>query len=250
MIPYDVLSGWYDELMADVPYEDWTERIIRILNTMESRPKRLLELACGTGRITGGLLSAGYWVTGIDRSESMLQEAQDTLGGAGGRLKLIASDMLAFRTTEQYDAVISVCDGFNYLSEVSDLEAMLTQCQGLCRPGGLIIFDLSTDWKFKNHLKDTIIAENHEDMAFIWENHYDEMSRQLDFDLTFFIKDGECFRRETEHHVQRAHSPEEIEAICGRLNLTVEGFFDDYSDAPIKPDSERFHCIIRNGGKQ
>lgn len=72
----------YDELMADVPYEEWTGRIVR-RNTMESRPKRLLELACGTGRITGGLLNAGYWVTGIDRSESMLQEARDTLGGAG-----------------------------------------------------------------------------------------------------------------------------------------------------------------------
>lgn len=248
MIPYDVLSGWYDELMADVPYEKWTDRIVSILKAAECKPKQVLELACGTGRITGGLLKAGYWVTGVDRSESMLQEAQDKLGSAGGRLRLIASDMLAFHTTERYDAVISVCDGFNYLSDLTGLEAMLTQCRSLCRPEGLIIFDLSTDWKFQNQLQDTVIAENHDEMAFIWENHYDEVSRRLDFDLTFFIKEGEFFRRETEHHTQRAHSPEEIIEICSRLGLCVQGFYDEYSDLPIRRDSERFHCIIKNGG--
>lgn len=248
MIPYEILASWYDELMGDVPYDQWAGQILHILNEQSPTPKRLLELACGTGRITGHLLEAGYWVTAVDRSEAMLQAARDTLGNGSGRLKLVASDMLEFNTTEKFDAILSVCDGFNYLSELEDLSAMLERCGALCRPGGLILFDLSTDWKFRHQLQDTVIAENHEDMAFIWENRYDEGTRRLDFDLTFFIQEGRLFRRETEHHVQRAHSPEEITALCGKLGLTPLGFFDGYTGERAKIDSERIHCIIKNGG--
>lgn len=249
MIPYEILAPWYDELMGEVPYDQWGHRIVQTLDALGPQPKRLLELACGTGRITDRLLKAGHWVTAVDQSEAMLQEAQKELGNHGAKLKLIAADMLDFTTTEKFDAIISVCDGFNYLSKLEDLEAMLLKCTALCKPGGLILFDLSTDWKFQNQLKDTVIAENHEDMAFIWENHYDEASRLLEFDLTFFISQGNLFRRETEHHVQRAHSPEEIKSLCTKLNLQLEGIYDDYSGKPIKNSSERFHCIIKNGGK-
>ncbi len=248
MIPYEILATWYDELMGDVPYDLWADRIIDTLGEMGPQPKRLLELACGTGRITERLLRAGHWVTGVDLSEAMLQEAQGKLGNPGGKLKLIASDMRAFDTTEKFDAVLSVCDGFNYLAELGELEAMLQKCARLCKPEGLILFDLSTDWKFKNQLMDTVIAENHEEMAFIWENHYDEATRLLDFDLTFFIKTGSLFRREMEHHVQRAHSPEEIRSICDKLGLELVGIYDGYSGSPIRKDSERFYCIIKNGG--
>ena len=248
MIPYDVLSGWYDELMADVPYEEWSERILTILDHWENPPKTILEMACGTGRITSCLLDAGYWVTGVDRSEAMLQGARETLGNGNGRLRLIASDMLDFNTTEQFDAIIAVCDGFNYLASLESLEKMLEKCKRLCRKGGLILFDLSTDWKFKNQLQDTVIAENHEDMAFIWENRYDETQRLLEFDLTFFIKEGELFRREAEHHTQRAHSTQEIEHLCRKTGLGVHGFYDGYTALPARKDSERIHCILINGG--
>lgn len=248
MNPYEVLAGWYDELMGEVPYEQWADRILSTLDSMGHQPKRILELACGTGRITEHLLDAGHWVTGVDQSEAMLQEAQTKLGKHSGKLRLIASNMLDFTTTEKFDAILSVCDGFNYLPTLSDLENMLRKCTLLCRPGGLILFDLSTDWKFRNHLKDTVIAENHEEMAFIWENQYEESQRVLTFDLTFFIKQGSFFRRETEHHIQRAHSPQEIEEICRKLDMTLEGIYDGYSNDPVRKDSERFHCIIRNGG--
>lgn len=248
MIPYDTLAAWYDELMGEVPYDEWGSRILYLLDAMGPQPKRILELACGTGQITGQLLKAGHWVTAVDRSEAMLQEAQKQLGNPGAKLKLIAADMLDYATTERYDAVISVCDGFNYLASLKDLDSMLKKCRELCKPGGLILFDLSSDWKFRTQLKDTVIAENHEDMAFIWENHYDEAERLLEFDLTFFIRQGSTFRRVTEHHVQRAHTPEEIAFICREHKLDLEGIFDGYSASPVEDESERFHCIIRNGG--
>lgn len=249
MIPYDILADWYDDLMGDVPYDQWTQRILDILQQGDVMPKRVLELGCGTGQITGRLLDQGLWVTAVDRSEAMLQAAREQLEHHGGRLRLIASDMMDFNTVERFDAVISVCDGFNYLPTVEALEAMLDKCRTLCRPGGLILFDLSTDWKFTHQLMDTVIAENHEDMAYIWENRYDPESRLLDFELTFFIRQGALFRREMEQHRQRAHSPQEVQTLCNKLDITLVGVFDGYTSQPARPDSERLHCIIINGGK-
>lgn len=65
MIPYDSLAAWYDELMGEVPYDAWGGRILQMLDTTGAHPKRLLELACGTGQITGQLLAAGNWVTAV-----------------------------------------------------------------------------------------------------------------------------------------------------------------------------------------
>lgn len=245
MIPYEILAGWYDELMHDVPYAQWAKRILSIFEAEGLVKGRILELAAGTGSITERLLEAGFWVTAVDRSEAMLQEANQRLGGFGGRLRLVASDMLEYNTEERYDAVISVCDGFNYLSDLNDLKAVLKKCCTLCRPGGLILFDLSTAWKFENLLKDTVIAENHEDMAYIWENNYYEDQRLLEFSLTFFVKEKDVFHRYTEHHRQRAHSIDEIRDLCSQMNLQVLGFFDEYGEEPVSAESQRFHCILK-----
>jgi len=245
MQPYDTLAVWYDQLMEDVPYERWARRIAQLLKRLGPQPKKLLELAAGTGGMTAHLLAEGHWITAVERSEPMLQEAVAALGNGGGRLKLISAPMEQFDTAERFDAVLAVCDGFNYLESQAALRDMLARCAHLCRPGGLILFDLSTDWKFRHQLHQTVIAENHEDMAFIWENEYDPRTRVLDFDLTFFVREGALFRRETEHHRQRAHSPEEIAGCCEALGLVLEGVYDGYTDEPAREDSERIHCVIR-----
>lgn len=245
MQPYDIMAPWYDLLMEDVPYEAWAETIERLLAQNGSAPKRILEFASGTGLMTGLLLEQGHWVTAVERSEAMLQEAQATLGSQGGRLKLIAGDMTEFTTRERYDAVISVCDGFNYLTSREALADMLRRCVTLCNPGALILFDISSDWKFRHQLHDRVIAESHEDMAFIWENAYDAESRLLTFELTFFIKEGSLFRREMEQHLQRAHDPAEIAEICETLGLQQLGIYDGYSGNPAKEDSERLLFAMR-----
>lgn len=105
------------------------------------RPLRVLELACGTGEVTGVLLSLGHEVTAIDFSEAMLAVARKKHAGKP-RLRFFLAD--AENTMEPdgaYDAV--VCR--HLVWTLTDPRAALADWLRVLKPGGrLLVFD--GDW--------------------------------------------------------------------------------------------------------
>ena len=64
---------------------------------------------------------------------------------------------------------------------------------------------------------ETVIAEDREDVSFIWFNEYDEESQLNDIDLKVFVQeDGDCYRKFQEEHIQRGYSLQEIKADVRR----------------------------------
>src|SRR5260370_2950662 len=70
----------------------------------------VLELGCGTGRITMALAEAGKRVTGLDLSERMLERAEKKRAavrvGARERVHLVQADMARFDLGEKFPLVI------------------------------------------------------------------------------------------------------------------------------------------------
>jgi len=250
MEPYDILSTYYDELMDDVPYGTWAKRILSILAQSGIRSGHLLEYAAGTGSMTELLLEGGFRLTAVERSEGMIEQAQHRLSEQMSRVRLIQGDMLEFKSRELYESAVCVCDGINYLTEDGALYELLQGLKPMIRPGGVFIFDLSTEWKFKHSLDGRTIAENNDDYAFIWENHYDSSEKILEFDLAVFERSGSQFVRTEEHHTQRAYDSKEIHEICDELGLDLSGPWHEYTNEPAREDSERVHYIITFGGNQ
>src|ERR1700750_1776808 len=77
------VASVYDHLMQSVPYADWVAYLRRLLETRGARPRRILDLACGTGNVTELLAEAGFQMTGVDIAPGMIAEAKrkaETLG--------------------------------------------------------------------------------------------------------------------------------------------------------------------------
>ncbi|NVP58616.1 class I SAM-dependent methyltransferase [Mycoplana rhizolycopersici] len=104
-------------------------------------PKRVLELACGTGEVTNVLLSLGHEVTALDFSEAMLGVARTKHAG-NTRVRFVLAD--AERTMEPdeaYDAVI--CR--HLVWTLTEPEQALADWIRVLKPGGrLLVFD--GDW--------------------------------------------------------------------------------------------------------
>src|SRR5437660_11877414 len=66
----------YDLLMHDVPYAAWIEYLRGLLALYNARPRRVLDLACGTGNVTERLCAEGFTVVGVDIAEDMIVEAR------------------------------------------------------------------------------------------------------------------------------------------------------------------------------
>ncbi len=69
-------------------------------------PRRVLELACGTGEVTRLLLSLGHEVTALDFCEAMLAVARRKHAGAKGLRFLLADAENPMEPDESYDAIV------------------------------------------------------------------------------------------------------------------------------------------------
>ncbi len=69
------VAPYYDKLMASVPYRFWLSYIEALWKTHGIKPRRVLDLACGTGTVSLLLAGSGMDVVGVDISPEMIEAA-------------------------------------------------------------------------------------------------------------------------------------------------------------------------------
>ena len=81
---YGLLAPFYDEFNKDRDYSAWADFIEKIFekHSKIGRPDLVLDLGCGTGKMTLALAKKGYDMTGIDYSVNMLGEAREAAADA------------------------------------------------------------------------------------------------------------------------------------------------------------------------
>jgi SAM-dependent methyltransferase len=111
---------------------------------------RVLEVACGSGRVLVPLARAGLQVVGVDLSPPMLALARSKLEAAGLSADLVEADMRSFRLPQtNFDLAIVAVKSFAYLTESADQLACLRTIFAHLRPGGVLAIDLMhprLDW--------------------------------------------------------------------------------------------------------
>lgn len=244
---YENFARVYDELMDNVPYKEWAEFILSILNKNKITEGLILELGCGTGKLMTLLGNAGFDMIGVDNSVDMLQIAREK---TSPEFLYLLQDMRAFELYGTVKAVVSICDSINYITDNEDLKEVFRLVNNYLDPEGLFIFDFNTIYKYKNVIGETVIAEDRDDVSFIWFNEYDEESHLNDIDLKVFVQEeDDIYRKFQEEHIQRGYSLEEIKQIIEESGLVFLQAYDEYSDQEVRPDSERIVVIAREHGK-
>ena len=172
MEAYTSFAVVYDTFMDNVPYEEWGEYLHGLLLEYGVEDGLVLDLGCGTGTMTEILASKGYDMTGVDFSEEMLDIAMQKRTKSGHDILYLMQDMREFELYGTVRAIVSVCDSMNYLTEDGDLEQVFRLANNYLDPGGLFIFDMNTEYKYREMLGDQTIAEERENCSFIWDNYY------------------------------------------------------------------------------
>lgn len=208
---YTDFASVYDTLMRDVPYERWAAHYLRLLSRYNALGKKCAECACGTGLLTVPLAKAGMRMTGVDMSGEMLEKAMRRARDVGVNIPFVRQDMRQLSLPSRADAVLCTCDGVNYLTNKESAETFFKAAFRALKPGGVLIFDVSTPYKLRNTLGSKTLTYVDDASAYIWNNTYSEKTGLIRMALTIFIKtpSGE-FRRVEETQVQRAHSRQEL----------------------------------------
>ena len=251
MEAYTSFAAVYDMFMDNIPYEEWAAYLISLLKEHGIDDGLVLDLGCGTGSLTEILAREGYDMTGIDISPDMLQIAMEKRAESGHDILYLLQDMREFELYGTVRAIVSICDSMNYLFEPGDLVQTLRLVNNYLDPEGLFIFDLNTEYKYREILGESTIAEDREESSFIWDNSYDEEERINEYSLSLFIREKEdLYRKYQETHYQRAYTLNEVKDAIRQAGMEFVAAYDAFTRNAPREDSERIYVIARECGKQ
>lgn len=247
MSAYEGFADVYDELMNDVDYDAWSQYLIRLIEAHLPEPAvpAVADLACGTGAFCMRFAKRGYRVIGVDCSADMLRIAGQKARSSGLSIPFVQQDMRALTLHKPVDVVTVCCDGVNYLSTLADADAFFAAAYRSLVPGGLLLFDVSSAYKLTHILDGQTFGDVTEDCTYLWQNCFDKSSRCIEMALTFFVREGERYRRFDETHIQRAYTQAEIDALLTKNGFTVLGCFAAFTDAAPAADTERIQWIAK-----
>lgn len=250
MEAYTSFAAVYDMFMDNIPYEEWAAYLISLLKEHGIDDGLVLDLGCGTGSLTEILAREGYDMTGIDISPDMLQIAMEKRAESGHDILYLLQDMREFELYGTVRAIVSICDSMNYLLEPGDLVQTLRLVNNYLDPEGLFIFDLNTEYKYREILGESTIAEDREESSFIWDNSYDEEERINEYSLSLFIREKEdLYRKYQETHYQRAYTLDEVKDAIRQAGMEFVAAYDAFTRNAPREDSERIYVIARERGK-
>jgi SAM-dependent methyltransferase len=250
---YEAIARVYDKLNAEIDYGSWADFIEKCFERyLEAKPSLVLDLACGTGRMTRALASRGYDMIGVDGSSDMLSRAMEEY--REGILYLL-QDMREFELYGTVGAVVCCLDSINYLLDTKDLEKTFACVHNYLDPNGLFVFDVNSPYKFENVYSDkAYILEdemeyedgNTAEIYCGWQNSYDRDSRICDFYLTLFEENPDgTFTRSDEHQSERCYMLDEIRAALEKTGMELIGVFSDFHFNTPEDTDERWYIVAK-----
>ena len=246
---YSILAPYYDEWNAELDYSAWADGVEAIFcRCAKGEVRDVLDLACGTGRMTLELAKRGYDMIGIDRSSEMLDVARTAAENAGeavaSRILWLMQEMTGFELYGTVDAALCCLDSINHLSGTGDLARCFSLVHNYLNPDGLFLFDVNGKRKFETVYADKTYTFEAPGVYCVWENRY---SRGLcDFGITLFREERTgLYRRYEGVERERLYSLRTLKKLLDNTGFEWIGAYPAPYAGELSGDEERWYIAAR-----
>lgn len=196
---YTDFASVYDRLMGDIDYRHWANYYIKLIKKTNPKAKNIWECSCGTGNISL-YLAKKYHLIASDISEEMLNIAYQKAFKKQIKINFIKQDMRRINSASKQDAILSTCDGVNYLLSKQSVMSFFKSANRALNIGGSLIFDVSSQYKLYKLLPSRPWINFDDDISYMWQSFIEE--NKLYLDLSVFIKEDDLYHRIDEEQVQ------------------------------------------------
>jgi SAM-dependent methyltransferase len=229
---YAVLAPAYDLLTAGYAYEPWLTAIERLARRHGLAGRRLLDVACGTGKSFLPMLERGFDVTACDISPEMALEAARK---ADGRADVHVADLRALPVFGEFDLVTCLDDAFNHLLGAEEVLAAFEGIRENLAPGGLLVFDVNTLTAYRR-VPDVVV--DGEDVMVRWRGaaaELDASGGQAEVVIDVFTREeDDLWRRSVSRQRHRHHPVAELRQLAGDAGLEVAAVLGQLPGAVIE----------------
>jgi SAM-dependent methyltransferase len=187
---YDGFARIFDLYWADLFADDVRPGIQNELLPHVPPGGRILDLCCGSGRLSYWLTGCRFRVTGVDASEQMVRIAREKAPGA----EFEVADIREFQRPAAFDAVVSIFDSLNHLPTSADLLTVFRNVYASLAADGLFFFDMNLDEGFLASAHDghALLKDDH---ACVVESNYDSKTGVGRSEVTIFEKSDGTWKR-------------------------------------------------------
>lgn len=126
---YDGLNTFLSDLQF---YKKWLPK---------NKEAKILELCCGTGRLTVPIAKDGHNICGVDYTSSMLEQAKVKASEAGLEINFIEADIRSLNLQEKFDFIFIPFNSIHHLYKNEDLFKAFNGVKNHLKEGGLFLLD-------------------------------------------------------------------------------------------------------------
>lgn len=245
MKPPQTLPLFFDGRQYDLKWRHLTADLSFWLHWAKTYGDPILELGCGTGRVTLHLAKAGFHMTGLDVFESMLKEARRKSIERKLPVEWVREDMRSFELNRKFPLIIVPFNTLTMLTEIEDFEACMGCVARHLSPGGKFIIDvfnpsleiLSRDPKDRFPHREYGASDGGGTIVVTETNNYDSVHQVNHLKLFYRFPDR---KEETVEEVLiRIFHPLELDALLKYNGFKVARRFGDYNGKPFESSSPK-----------
>jgi SAM-dependent methyltransferase len=141
VIDYDTYEEFRDPVTYDLECDAFSDDFPLIEQYARELGSPLLDLACGTGRMTLHLAERGYKVTGVDLIPEMIAHARTKAAARGVSAEWVVADARDFHLGKRFPFIFMLMNAFQFLPARQDHEAMFACVREHLQPGGRFLFE-------------------------------------------------------------------------------------------------------------
>jgi ubiquinone/menaquinone biosynthesis C-methylase UbiE len=234
------------------------------------QPRKVLELGCGTGRITLPLAEQGaqlaFDVTGLDSQAEMLETAKKRLLEAPPkvreRLRLIQGDMRTCQSESAFDLIVIPCSSISHLLTLQDQLTVWNQCRRNLRPGGRFVVEITMPnmATFADSFNvppralveiDVDKSDESDGVRFIRRKTSRYLSHEQCAQTRFLYEkyqNGRAIDGYIDDFAGHVFFPRELQLLFIHTGFEVEQTLGDYRGRPLKPNSPLIIMIGKLAG--
>jgi SAM-dependent methyltransferase len=249
MKPLDCLELYEDAEFYDAEFASRDSEIPFYRKYARCSNGPVLEVACGTGRLTLPIARDGVDVTGLDVSRPMLEQARGKSAAEGLSIEWVEQDCREISLPRKFGLVFSATNAMQHLLDSDSVGAFLQSAGRILLPGGQLILDVFNPNPKKlgrttaeRYLHKTITTPDAKSIRVEVASEYHAETQILHFDL-FYLSDGQLLR--TKDVNMRCFFPEELLALCKFNGLEVVKRFGNYDESAFCSTSPKQILVCR-----
>lgn len=240
---YDRFAWFYDQHWGRDIASDFLSAFQKLLAPQLKKGDAVLDLCCGTGRLTAELGGSGFEVTGLDSSAEMLgfakQNAPDAL--------FVQGDARSFLSEPQFKGVVCTFDSLNHMMSLMDLTSVFDSVHRAMLSEGFFLFDMNLEHGFRLHWQDEYSFVS-EDAVCLVKGFYDRAAKLGTYEFTLFRRILDNWERSDFAICQRPYRRHQIERglkCAGFINIKV---FDAQRDLGLTEHGGRIFVLAEKRG--